>query len=245
MKSNPYEVLGLEPGASADALKRCYRKCLQKVHPDLNPGDPDSDKKTQRIIEAYEFLSDPGKRAALDKRLREKEVPPARPPRQTSPHRKAPKAEPKGQTPPRRNQNRRTTQRAQSQSTVIVNGQRIHVSGSGSVNVVVNRSGVHVNAQTHAAQRENLGDLTMGDGTMSGLVMGDLHIRAGAFVKLNGKVMGDVFAGAGSQLTISGKVLGDIHAKGSQVRVVGTVMGDLFVEPGAAEILGVHMGDVL
>jgi hypothetical protein len=240
MESNPYDAFDLQPGVSPEALKRRYRERLREVHPDLHPEDPDAAKKTQHLVEAYEYLSDPERRGALDQRLRESQAPPPRP---TQPRETPPVAPPRPASP-RRSQLGRTTT-SYSQSTVIINGQRIDVSGSGSVNVVVNNSGIHVQTDTQDFSTGDVGDVTMGTGAMSDLVMGDLHIRAGSAAHISGKVMGDVFVAGNSQVTISGKVLGDVHAKGSSLRVLGMVMGDLFVDADSAEILGVHLGDLL
>ena len=243
MESNPYKVLGLQRDVSPEALKRRYRERLRQVHPDLNSQDPDAGKKTQQLVEAYEYLSDPERRAALDQRLREAEAPPRTPP--PARPKEAPRAA--RPTPPstRPEVHRSTTTSSYSQSTVTINGQRIDVSGSGSVTVVVNNSSVRVQTGTQSFPDGEVGDVTMGAGSMSGLVMGDLHIRSGSNAHVSGKVMGDVFVAPNSQVTISGKVLGDVHAKGSSLRILGMVMGDLFVDAGSAEILGVHMGDLL
>lgn len=245
MHSNPYDVLGLKPGVDAHALKRRYRERLRRVHPDLNPDDPQAGDKTQKLIEAYEYLSDPGKRADLDARLRAEAAPPSPTPPPKRPRRAARTKGPRPEQAPRRAKAPKTkTRAARGQRVVIINGQRIDVGNGGSVNVVMNNSNIHI--QTGSQTIDDFGaDVTLGAGVMSDLVMGDLHIRAGSTVTISGKVMGDVFVGAKSQLTISGKVLGDVHAKGSSLRVLGIVMGDLFVNPGRAEISGIHMGDVL
>jgi len=60
---NYYETLGVEPGASADDIKRAYRRMAMKVHPDRTGGDDTEFKKLQ---EAYETLSDPDRRAEYD-----------------------------------------------------------------------------------------------------------------------------------------------------------------------------------
>lgn len=62
-----YQVLGVERGASADAIKKAYRKLALKYHPDRNPGDQTSEDKFKEISEAYEVLSDPGKRETYDR----------------------------------------------------------------------------------------------------------------------------------------------------------------------------------
>jgi len=61
-----YDILGLEKGASADDIKKAYRKLARKHHPDLNPGDKASEEKFKEISEAYAVLSDPKKREEYD-----------------------------------------------------------------------------------------------------------------------------------------------------------------------------------
>ena len=61
-----YKILGLEKGASADEIKKAYRKLARKFHPDLNPEDEAAKKKFQEINEAHEVLSDPEKRKKYD-----------------------------------------------------------------------------------------------------------------------------------------------------------------------------------
>lgn len=65
-KRDYYEVLGLEKGASAEAIKKAYRQMAVKFHPDKNPGDKTAEDKFKEIGEAYEVLSDPQKRGAYD-----------------------------------------------------------------------------------------------------------------------------------------------------------------------------------
>jgi len=61
-----YVILGLQRGASPRDIKRAYRKLVKKWHPDFHPGDPSCARKIQEINEAYEVLSDRGKRRAYD-----------------------------------------------------------------------------------------------------------------------------------------------------------------------------------
>lgn len=61
-----YKVLGLEKTASADDIKKAYRKLARKYHPDLNPNDEEAKKKFQEINEANEVLTDSEKRNKYD-----------------------------------------------------------------------------------------------------------------------------------------------------------------------------------
>src|SRR3982750_3842919 len=61
-----YKILGIEKNASADDIKKAYRKFARKLHPDLNPNDKEAHKKFQQINEANEVLSDPEKRKKYD-----------------------------------------------------------------------------------------------------------------------------------------------------------------------------------
>lgn len=65
-KRDYYEVLGVERGASAEDIKKAYRKMAVKYHPDKNPGDKEAEEKFKEVGEAYEALSDAQKRAAYD-----------------------------------------------------------------------------------------------------------------------------------------------------------------------------------
>ena len=61
-----YKILGIEKNATADDIKKAYRKLARKLHPDLNPNDKEANKKFQRVNEANEVLSDPEKRKKYD-----------------------------------------------------------------------------------------------------------------------------------------------------------------------------------
>ena len=62
-----YEVLGVARGASADDIKRAYRKRARELHPDANPDDPTAEDSFKELSRAYEVLSDPQQRANYDR----------------------------------------------------------------------------------------------------------------------------------------------------------------------------------
>jgi len=66
-KQDYYELLGVARGASADDLKKAYRKLAMQYHPDKNPGDKKSEQRFKDISEAYDVLKDDQKRAAYDR----------------------------------------------------------------------------------------------------------------------------------------------------------------------------------
>ena len=65
-KRDYYEVLGVEKTASAEEIKKAYRKSAMKYHPDRNPGDKQAEEKFKELGEAYEVLSDDDKRSRYD-----------------------------------------------------------------------------------------------------------------------------------------------------------------------------------
>jgi molecular chaperone DnaJ len=66
-KRDYYEVLGLAKNATEEEIKKAYRKLAMKFHPDRNPDNKDSEEKFKEVKEAYEMLSDAGKREAYDR----------------------------------------------------------------------------------------------------------------------------------------------------------------------------------
>src|ERR1700722_9737738 len=62
-----YNTLDISKGATAEEIKKAYRKKAVKFHPDKNPGDSEAEKKFKEISEAYEVLSDEKKRQTYDR----------------------------------------------------------------------------------------------------------------------------------------------------------------------------------
>lgn len=61
-----YSILGVNKSASAEELKKAFRKLARKYHPDLNPGDEKAEARFKEVNEAYEVLSDTDKRKKYD-----------------------------------------------------------------------------------------------------------------------------------------------------------------------------------
>ncbi|MCB9740924.1 MAG: J domain-containing protein [Deltaproteobacteria bacterium] len=66
MRKDYYAVLGIEKGASADEVKKAYRKLAMQYHPDRNQGDPSAEERFKEVSEAYAVLSDVEKRQQYD-----------------------------------------------------------------------------------------------------------------------------------------------------------------------------------
>lgn len=67
MARDYYETLGIKRNASAEEIRKAYRRLARKYHPDLNPGDKAAEERFKQIQEAYDVLGDPKKREMYDR----------------------------------------------------------------------------------------------------------------------------------------------------------------------------------
>ena len=67
MSDDLYAILDTDSGASADEIKKAYRKLARQFHPDTNPGDEEAERRFKEVAQAYEVLSDPERRAHYDR----------------------------------------------------------------------------------------------------------------------------------------------------------------------------------
>src|SRR6202161_1030606 len=65
--ADPYDLLGVARDASQQDIRKAYRRLAKKLHPDLNPGDKDAQRKFQQLSAAYDIVGDEKKRARFDR----------------------------------------------------------------------------------------------------------------------------------------------------------------------------------
>jgi DnaJ-class molecular chaperone len=67
VEKDPYEILGVQRNDSDKEIQKAYRRLAKKLHPDLNPGNRESEEQFKKVASAYDLLSDPEKRARFDR----------------------------------------------------------------------------------------------------------------------------------------------------------------------------------
>lgn len=67
MADDPYQVLGVQRTASADEIRKAFRKLAKTLHPDQNPNDKSAEERFKKVSGAFDLLSDPEKRAKFDR----------------------------------------------------------------------------------------------------------------------------------------------------------------------------------
>lgn len=67
MSDDPYQILGVPRTATADDIRKAYRKLARKLHPDLNPGDAKAEEQFKKVTAANDLLGDPEKRGRFDR----------------------------------------------------------------------------------------------------------------------------------------------------------------------------------
>src|SRR5690349_10771892 len=67
MSQDPYQELGVAKTASADEIRRAFRKLAKAHHPDANPGNASAEERFKRVSRAFDILGDPEKRAKYDR----------------------------------------------------------------------------------------------------------------------------------------------------------------------------------
>ncbi|HEX8469490.1 MAG TPA: J domain-containing protein, partial [Brevundimonas sp.] len=66
MAGDPYKELGVSRGASADEIKKAFRKLAKELHPDKNPGDKAAEERFKRLTGAFDVIGDAEKREKFD-----------------------------------------------------------------------------------------------------------------------------------------------------------------------------------
>src|SRR5262249_6851238 len=67
LAADPYQTLGVKKDASQEEIQKAYRQLAKKLHPDLNPGNKQSEEQFKEVSAAYDLLGDPEKRGRFDR----------------------------------------------------------------------------------------------------------------------------------------------------------------------------------